>query len=396
MLAIAFLGCVEPQHDSRIVANFESLGPPALVVTGVGVAGLSPHYELWATIRQDSVVRLLAFDVTPVVDLASPCLMYDQQAAQAYHGEVEPGEPVMAPLPDCTAAGAAPDCMAVAADKAWMQARATLLAGSVFAVTSASDGFAAQTELDLGKCETHGDTGDVDCWLDHAAIVRGSLQLVRNDTLIAEDVATSGVPAANKFCLQPSSGRITLDAAIATGTLRATYRAHLVSPSPKSNPLTWSNADRLRVCAAPSTARVGGVANASYDPDFYIGNIVQLSAPRNGQFYGLVDTLDPTAGQELGGIAALVPFALDQASEIFITLEDHSVGSPDSTIGNRVDPEHRGAVVLGGRVHTGGTESGRGFETADLTAPANITIGGLTPGGHVSIYVNLDDDNVQF
>ena len=378
--------CVQPQHDSRIIANFESLGPPALVVTGVGAPLVSPHYELWATIRQDSVARLLAFDVTPVVDLASPCLMYDAQAALAYHGEVEAGEPVMGPLPDCTAADAAPDCTAVAADKAWLQARATLLAGSVLAVTSASDGFDAQTELDLSKCETHGETGDLDCWLDHAAIVPGSLQLVRNDTLIAEDGSAHGIPAANKFCMEASSGRITLDAAIATGTLRATYRAHLVSPAPQSNPLTWPNAARLRACELPSTD----------DPDFYIGNLVQLTAPRNGQFYGLVDTLDPTAGVQLGGIAAQVPFALDQATEIFVTVEDHSVGSPDASIGNRVDPERRGAVVLGGLVRTGGADSGRGLLTADLAAPANITIGGLVPGGHVSIYVNLDADNVQF
>src|SRR5579884_2390247 len=93
------LSCVEPNHGARIIANFQTLGPPAAVtVAGATTPFLTPHYEMWATIRKDVVVDLVAFDVTSVVDPNSPCLMYDSAAEQAYPGEVTAGEPIMAPL----------------------------------------------------------------------------------------------------------------------------------------------------------------------------------------------------------------------------------------------------------------------------------------------------------
>src|SRR5207245_3703845 len=89
-LAPAALGCVEPNHGSRIIADFFRLGPPATVVLA-DANGMfqnpryaNPHYEMWATIADASVVRLFGFQVEPVVDPFSPCLMYDEDAERAY------------------------------------------------------------------------------------------------------------------------------------------------------------------------------------------------------------------------------------------------------------------------------------------------------------------------
>src|SRR5262245_33208388 len=87
LVALIAIGCVEPNHGSRIIANFQSLGP-ASAVQGAGIL-VSPHYEMWATIRLDSVVELFGFEVQPVVDPSSPCLFYDDVAHQAY-GYVQP------------------------------------------------------------------------------------------------------------------------------------------------------------------------------------------------------------------------------------------------------------------------------------------------------------------
>ena len=393
VLSLLALGCVDPNHGSRIVANFQQLGPPAAALVCIDCnptppapptfqTFTSPHYEMWATIRQDLVVDVLSFDVAPVVDINSPCLMYDTTAEQAYHGEVKAGDPVMPGLAlNCNPQGNT--CSAADADKYAVATRAVALYSAVFAVTSVSDGFAGTTTLDLTMCVDDATTMTTSCWLDHAGIVPGTFALQHgNMTLMPSD-----------YTLEPSSGRVTFATSLKNGQFIANYRAHLVSGEPKVDPLMWSNANRLRVCALPAQ----GGANPAYDPNFYIGNIVQLSAPRTGALYGLVDAMDPMAKLLLGGIDVVVPFGLSQASEIFVTIEDHTVGSPDKTIANRVDPKNRGPLVLQGRTDAGDPGSGRGLLTANLIAPLNVSFpGSLIPGGHVSVYVNLDDDPVQF
>ena len=90
-LALAFAGlltsCVEPNHGSRIVIDLYRGFGPASQVQGAGTLA-HPHYELWATLREDSVARLLPFSVAPIVDPTSPCLYYDSDAARALGGEV--------------------------------------------------------------------------------------------------------------------------------------------------------------------------------------------------------------------------------------------------------------------------------------------------------------------
>jgi|SRR5262245_24492348 len=385
LLASVTASCVEPSHGSRIVANFTNLRPAALV-QGTGRTFLAPHFETWATIRDSAVVRLLPFAVVPVVEPASPCLIYGDDAAQASGGAVKAGELVMAPIPMS-------DPVHVQKDKLWLQGRVMLLSTNVFAVTSASDGFVGRTDLDLSKCQ------DNFCWLDHAAISAGSFQLERGGSAMTEDACASpmALPATGKYCLDYAAGRLTLNATDRTGAMSASYRAHLVSPRPQTDPMAWSNAERLTTCARPGQAKLAsGASNPAYDPSFYIGNAIQLSAPRNGSLYGLVDALDPNAGLQIGGINVVVPYQLDQMSELFLTVEDHNVGSPDPGIANRTDPANRGPLVLYGRAILGTPDAGRGLINVNLVAPVTITVAGLAPGGHASVYVDLDDDTVQF
>jgi hypothetical protein len=408
-LSLVALGCVEPEHGSRIIANFQALGPPGAVLISTDPANLgkppfvqltTPHYEMWATIREDLVVDLLAFDVVPSVDINSPCLMYDATAEQAYNGEVKAGQPVMPGFAfNCDHA----DCTGAQADQYWIATRSSRLYTGNFAVTSPSDGFQGGTTLDLTMCDDSfmGNPWEpalpmgtplTTCWLDHAAIVPGTFSLSHGGTLL-QPSNCAAAPDSMHYCLEPSSGRVTFLTSIKNGMFVASYRAHLSSGEPKVNPINWSNANRLRACALPTQ----GGANPYYDPNFYIGNIIQLSAPRSGQFYGLVDMLDPNAGLPLGGVSVLAPYGLSQATEIFITVEDHSVGAPDPNIGNRVDAKNRGPVVIVGKTDSGDTGAGRGVMTANLIAPQNVSFPGMAvPGGHVSVYLNLDDDPVQF
>ena len=383
----AMSGCVEPSHGSWILADLYRGFGPAAAVEGAGPLE-SPHYELWATIREDAVVRLLPFQIVPVVDPGSPCLYYDEGAAQALNaGRAVPGfaagEAIMAPVAAPSDADP-PELRAIKADKIWLQQRVLALATEVWAVTSVSDGRPGHTDLDAARCP------EGPCWLDDAALVPGSLRLTRDGAPLAPDACNpsdpAALPAPGKYCLEPSSGRLLLAASERSGALAADYRAHVGSPAPKSDPLTWAPADRLRVCAAAAAA----------DRDFYIGNALQLTAAKGGQFYGLVDSLDPTAGLALGGITILTPYGLDQATELFVTVEDHAVGAPDPAIADPVDPAHRGPVVVRGALMRGGPTSGRGLVTADLAAPVEITIGGRAPGGHISLYVSLDADGQPF
>jgi hypothetical protein len=293
------------------------------------------------------------------------------------------------------------ECTPAQADQYWLAQRAAALYRTIFAVTSASDGFPGSTTLDdFSQCqddfpgnpwEMPIPSGTTSCWLDHAAIVRGTFTLLQGDRVLTPGSCASLL--ASQYCLEPSSGRVTFLSTQKSGTFVASYRAHLVSGEAKVDPNQWSNANRLRVCALSTQ----GGANPNHDPNFYIGNLSQLSGPRAGDFYGLVDAMDPSSHLVLGGIQVVVSYGLSQATEIFVSVEDHSVGSPDPTIGNRVDPANRGPVVLVGRTESEGPNAERGLLSANLMAPQNITFaGGTPPGGHVSVYLNLDDDPVQF
>jgi len=376
-------GCVEPSHGSRLYAEFYTgFGPASAVrVLGASASMKNPHYEVWATLRNDAVVPVTPFAVVPSVDPLSPCLMYDRNAELALPG-VHAGEHMMQPPP-------ASDPPAVRAQKEWLQGRIQALAANVLAVVTLSDGFAAQTALDLARCQSNS------CWLDHAALVPGTLSVQRNGSSLAQATcAGADIPPAGQYCVELSTGRLRLsdaDLSAPGATISARYRAHMVSAVAKTDPMTWSNADRLRACGLARQRTVGGAPNPAYDPDFYVGSPLELTAPENGVFYGLVDGFDPT-GAPRGGVVMKVPVGLAALTELFITVEDRSVGAPDPALPDQVDALYRGPLVLDGRaVWTGpGTESG--VAEVDLRAPANITIGGSAPSARVAVYAQSESD----
>src|SRR5207249_971910 len=122
----------------------------------------------------------------------------------------------------------------------------------------------------------------------------------------------------NEYCVVKGSGKVTLNAMDMTSGSRfvATYRAHLVAGIPQTDPVTWSNADRLRICGLPSLEKVNGQKNPYYDPSFYIGNLIQLSHSKNGTIYGMADYADPYAPNVMiGGILANSPMQVTEATE---------------------------------------------------------------------------------
>jgi hypothetical protein len=257
-----------------------------------------------------------------------------------------------------------------------------------------SDGFTGTTELDMSKCD------GTNCWLDHAAIVPGTLEVMKDGGIMAQKNCQVGVMNPGEFCVIGGSGQVTLNAADMTAGSRfvASYRAHLVSAVPKTDPAKWTNADRLRVCALPGQEKVNGQKNPYYDPNFYIGNLIQPTGQNNGEIYGAVDGNDPNAGiLQYGGMRYQAAVSVKNATEFFVTIEDHRVGSPDKTIGSLVDPNNRGTVVLGGKAKYGTVDTARGIMSADLTAPVNITFPAIgSPAGHLSAFIDLDSEPEQF
>src|SRR2546429_9898312 len=89
ILTPAAFGCVEPNHGSRIIADFFRLGPPSTVVLADANGDFqspgykSPHLEMWATLGDASVVRLFGFPVEPGAVPCLPSLTYDAVAQRA-------------------------------------------------------------------------------------------------------------------------------------------------------------------------------------------------------------------------------------------------------------------------------------------------------------------------
>jgi hypothetical protein len=352
---------VQPFHGSRVVLDFGAGFGPADTVAGVGAVAHA-HYELWATLADGTTTRLAPFAVQPVVDPASPCLIYDQAAAEALPG-ASAGALVMAP-------DAPGDPPALVADRAWLRMRVTLLAGNTLAATSVSDGYAGVTTIDPTRC-----AGD-DCWLDDAEIAPGSLSLVRAGTPLAED---SCPPASGHFCADDAAGRVTLAAADRTGPLVAQYRAHLRSPQPGSSPAAWAAAARLAACQAHT------------DPAFYLGNAVQMTAPFGGQLYGLIDSTDPTTGLPLGGAILITSAALTDLDHLTITVETDAVARAGAN-----DPRRRGPTVLEGPAMFGAPGAGRGVWDLDLQAPDGVTFAGTAPTAHATVLAGLDRDDLEY
>ncbi|MDB4968936.1 MAG: hypothetical protein JWN44_4625 [Myxococcales bacterium] len=133
------------------------------------------------------------------------------------------------------------------------------------------------------------------------------------------------------------------------------------------------------VIPAGATAKERLDACQAYEMNdkFYVSNPYQITAPPNGAVYGFVSytTLSPPANYN--GFRLDTPINLRGVQELFFTLE-----------GANVDPLNRGPLFMTSTLDQGGRDV---IHFSLLHAdPAGTASGG------VSLYVNIDEDSVQF
>ncbi len=84
---------------------------------------------------------------------------------------------------------------------------------------------------------------------------------------------------------------------------------------------------------------------AQIDPSVYIGNPFQLTKPISGEFFGVVDGIDPRTNLAIGGLNFSIQYSLEEITSLFIVAE------PDPTRLSRENfnlnlPPGTGKVVL--------------------------------------------------
>jgi hypothetical protein len=138
-------------------------------------------------------------------------------------------------------------------------------------------------------------------------------------------------------------------------------------------PAGTSPADRKAACDAYIHAND---SNPSLPPS-YVPNPLQVTAPAHGTVYGFVafNTLQPVADYD--GYRLDMPVNLKGIQEVFFTTESATV-----------DPKNRGPLYLISTLTGGGTD----VVHFDLAPPP----GSMGISGTAAMYVNLDQDPVQF
>jgi hypothetical protein len=120
------------------------------------------------------------------------------------------------------------------------------------------------------------------------------------------------------------------------------------------------------------------------DPLAYTPNPFQLPAPLNGPIWGFVSftTVTPPSGFDTFRLD--IPFKLKGIKELFVTIENHSAARKAMFPPDGVNAKDRGPIYLQGFPEVGGVDA------------VSFTMAGATASAHVSLYVNLDEDPVQF
>lgn len=140
--------------------------------------------------------------------------------------------------------------------------------------------------------------------------------------------------------------------------------------APPSIPDTATAAERKLACDAYAFG-------PSADPLTYVANPKQLTAPLHGAIYGFPKFVSYSPPQNYNGFRVDSPLNLKGVQELFFTIE-----------GSTVDPKHRGPLFLTSVLSQGG----RDVVHFDLVhADPNGTASGA-----VALYVNLNEDPVQF
>jgi hypothetical protein len=130
--------------------------------------------------------------------------------------------------------------------------------------------------------------------------------------------------------------------------------------------------------ATPADMRLAACqAYTSQSALTYVANPLLLTAPKHGSIYGFVRFVSVAPPQNFNAFRVDTPVNLKGVQEVFFTVE-----------GGTVDPHHRGPLYL----YSTATQGGRGVIHFNLIhADPNSTVSGA-----VALYVDLNDDPVQF
>ncbi len=80
--------------------------------------------------------------------------------------------------------------------------------------------------------------------------------------------------------------------------------------------------------------------------DYYIGNPWQMTKPRSGQFYGLVDGIDPRTNLATGGISFTVLYNLTRMTSLFIVADPDPGRLSEENFDRNLPPNPQGTVIL--------------------------------------------------
>lgn len=80
--------------------------------------------------------------------------------------------------------------------------------------------------------------------------------------------------------------------------------------------------------------------------DYYIGNPYQLTSPINGEFYGLVDTLDPRTGLATGGFSFTIEYKIENISSLFVVADPDPDRLSEDNINENIPPNPEGKIIL--------------------------------------------------
>lgn len=133
---------------------------------------------------------------------------------------------------------------------------------------------------------------------------------------------------------------------------------------------------------------------AQLHPDVYVPNPYQLTKPRSGQYYGVVDGIDPRTNLATGGLSLTVDYNLEKVTSLFIVAE------PDPTRLSRENfhknlPPGAGKVILMSELNGYyGYIDKKGFEGVWHGLMVNPE--GLSIYFEYTIYYNIDKDLVWF
>jgi hypothetical protein len=137
--------------------------------------------------------------------------------------------------------------------------------------------------------------------------------------------------------------------------------------------------------ANPSAAeRLSKCSDYWKDPLTYTPNPFQLPTPLNGPIWGFVSFTTVTPPSGFDSVKLEIPFKLKGIKELFITVENHSAARRAMFPPDGVNPKDRGPTYLQGFPEVGGVEA------------VAFTMVGTAASAHVSLYVSLDEDPVQF